>query len=139
MAQRLTEKEYTEIYSKVPRLAVELVIKTEDGVLLVKRGIPPGVGLWYLPGGTVLFDESVEEAIKRIGQEELGVEVSVIRFVRFTDWYKSNNTSGHPVSLVFEVKIEKGEIKLDFQSSEYGYFKELPADIMDEYHQLLHT
>ena len=67
MAQKLSDQEYKEIYSKVPRLCVELLIKTEEGILLVKRAIPPGEGLWYLPGGTVLFDESVEQAVKRKG------------------------------------------------------------------------
>ena len=139
MATKLPEEVYKNVYSKVPRLAVELLVKTEAGILLVKRGIPPGVGLWYLPGGTVLLDESVEEAVKRIGQEELEVEVSIIKFLRFTDWYQSKNANGHAVSLVFEVKIDSGEIKLDFQSSEFGYFKKLPQDIMEEYQPYLNS
>ncbi len=136
MATKLPEEEYRDIYAKAPRLAVELLVKNEEGILLVKRDIPPGIGLWYLPGGTVLFDESVEEAVQRIGQEELGVEVSIIKFLRFTDWYQSKNSTGHSVSLVFEVKIDQGEIKLDFQSSEFGYFKKLPEDTMKEYQYL---
>ena len=136
MAKKLPLDVYKEIYLKVPRLAVELLIKNQNGVLWVKRNIPPGQGLWYIPGGTVLLDESIEDALKRIGREELGVEVEIIGFIKVLDWYKSKDVTGHPISLVHEVRIVNGEIKLDNQSSEYRYFEGLPENSMDAYSDL---
>ena len=90
MAKKLPFEIYQEIYSKVPRLTVELLIKNEDGILLVKRNIPPGKGFWYLPGGTILLDESIEDCIKRIATEELGVEVEIVKFIKVLDWIGIN-------------------------------------------------
>lgn len=71
----LTKEEFDSIYSKVPRLTVELVIKDGDKILLTKRSIEPCRGLWHLPGGTVYFGESLLDAVKRIAKKELSIDV----------------------------------------------------------------
>lgn len=132
MIKRIPKKKFEDIYSTVPRLCVELVIKNPQGTLLVKRDIPPGIGKWYLPGGTVFYDENIEEAVKRVGQEELEVKVTTSKFLNYLDWGKSENAFGHAVSLMFLVEVE-GEIRLDYQSSEFRFFKEAPENMMEEY------
>ena len=58
----LPKAEFDAIFSRVPRLSVEVVIYTpERGVLLMLRDIPPNVGAWHIPGGTVLFGERVTD------------------------------------------------------------------------------
>lgn len=53
----LPKPEYDSIYSRVPRLCVEVVISTRaQGVLLTRRDIPPNIGAWHIPGGTVHDD-----------------------------------------------------------------------------------
>ncbi|GAA1021928.1 NUDIX hydrolase [Acrocarpospora pleiomorpha] len=55
---------------------VGAVIRDADGrLLLVKRGRPPGEGLWSLPGGRVEAGESDFEAVVREIREETGLEV----------------------------------------------------------------
>jgi len=59
----LSQKEFDDIYSKVPRLTVEVIVKNRaGGILLTKRAIEPCKGQWHLPGGTVRFGESLLEA-----------------------------------------------------------------------------
>jgi ADP-ribose pyrophosphatase YjhB (NUDIX family) len=41
MSKPLPESLYREIYSREPRLTVDAIIKTNAGVVLVKRDIPP--------------------------------------------------------------------------------------------------
>jgi 8-oxo-dGTP diphosphatase len=57
-------------------VAVGAVVLREDGcVLLVKRGRPPNLGAWTLPGGRVEPPESLEAAIVREVAEETGLIV----------------------------------------------------------------
>ncbi|MEV6610571.1 NUDIX domain-containing protein [Kutzneria sp. NPDC051319] len=46
-------------------------------LLLVKRGKPPGQGLWSIPGGRVEQGESDERAVRRELLEETGLRVIV--------------------------------------------------------------
>jgi 8-oxo-dGTP diphosphatase len=55
---------------------VGAVIKDDQGrLLLIKRGHPPGAGLWSLPGGRVEPGETDTEALKREMREETGLVV----------------------------------------------------------------
>lgn len=81
MVKKLSHELYKQIYSQVPRLCVELVIKNSEGVLLTLRNIVPYKAYWHLPGGTVLFNETLEQTVKRVAWEELGVKVSSMRFL----------------------------------------------------------
>ena len=51
-----------------PKLTVDAVIRTPEGVVLIKRKNPP-IG-WALPGGFVDVGETVDEAVIREAREE---------------------------------------------------------------------
>jgi 8-oxo-dGTP diphosphatase len=59
------------------RVTVDIVIfsirERELNVLLVRRGVPPFLGDYAIPGGFLRKDESLEEAAKRELYEETGV------------------------------------------------------------------
>src|SRR5690349_15119817 len=55
--------EFDAIYSRVPRLTVEIIVPDGQGaVFLTKRAIAPFAGQWHLPGGTVYFAEPLLDA-----------------------------------------------------------------------------
>lgn len=59
-----------------PRLVVTSLPVTEAGeVMLLRRGIEPGRGLWAQPGGFMEIDETVEEGAVRETLEETGLVV----------------------------------------------------------------
>lgn len=60
-----------------PIAAVGVVIVEDGKILLVKRGVEPGVGLWAVPGGRVDFGEPWREAARRETLEETGLEIDV--------------------------------------------------------------
>ncbi|WP_436773497.1 NUDIX hydrolase [Yinghuangia sp. YIM S09857] len=54
-----------------------IVLDGEGRILLIRRGTPPGKGLWSLPGGRVEPGESDAGALARELLEETGLEVTV--------------------------------------------------------------
>ncbi|HEX8968585.1 MAG TPA: NUDIX hydrolase [Chloroflexota bacterium] len=64
-----------------PKVAVAVVLGDDSGVLLGRRGIDPGSGLWSFPAGYVNRGEVLEEAAVREVQEELGVAIRLTGLV----------------------------------------------------------
>jgi len=65
------------------QVAVDAIVfgySRDEGVsiLLIKRKYDPYKGLWAIPGGFVLDDESLEEAVARELQEETGVKINYL-------------------------------------------------------------
>lgn len=59
-----------------PKVAVGTIIAAGDGrLVLVKRAIHPGYGLWVFPGGYVDRGEEITAAAIREAREESGLEV----------------------------------------------------------------
>ena len=59
-----------------PRLVVTTIPVTDDGrVVLLRRGIEPGLGWWAQPGGFLEIDETVTEGAVRETLEETGLIV----------------------------------------------------------------
>ena len=65
----------TREYPDYPQIAVGAIVIRDNKVLLVKRSLPPGKGLWAIPGGRVELGETLQEAVEREVREETGVTV----------------------------------------------------------------
>ena len=108
----ISDIEYDNIYSKVPRLCVDLVIKNSNGVLLIKRKTQPYKNKYHLAGGRVRFRETIADAVNRVAISELGVNVSVVKMVGFMEFIREvqGNSKRHSISIVFNVKPSKEPI-----------------------------
>jgi 8-oxo-dGTP diphosphatase len=67
----------TREYPDYPRVGVGAVVLHEGRVLLVKRGRPPALGKWSLPGGLVDLGETTASAARREVAEECGIAVQL--------------------------------------------------------------
>ena len=72
-------------YPARPIVGVGVVVWHGDRVLLVRRGNPPRVGHWSLPGGAQQLGETVAEAARREVMEEVGLEVALGDIVATVD------------------------------------------------------
>lgn len=134
----LSQKEFREIYKKVPRLTVEIIIKNSKGIYLTERSIEPCKGLWHLPGGTVRFGEPLVEAVKRIAKRELGVEViktKLLGYIEYPSHYLNDLDS--PVGIAFEVTGYEGTMQPNNEASNSGWFADLPEAMHDEQRDFL--
>jgi ADP-ribose pyrophosphatase YjhB (NUDIX family) len=87
-----------------PKVAVAVILGDDHSVLLGKRRIDPGSGLWSFPAGYVNRGEVLEEAAVREVLEELGVAV------RLTGLVGVYSERGSPVVLVvYAGEVDAGE------------------------------
>lgn len=129
----LSQEEFWAIYKKVPRLTVEVIVSSDYGIYLTQRDIEPCKGLWHLPGGTVRFGEPLVDAVKRIANRELGIEVRETELLGYIE-YPSHYLGGldSPVGIAFRVKAYDGTIETNAESKNSGWFKTLPDEMHDE-------
>jgi colanic acid biosynthesis protein WcaH len=52
-----------------------VVLNEHNQILLGQRKNAPAKGYWFVPGGRVFKNESLEQAFKRISKAELGTEI----------------------------------------------------------------
>lgn len=101
-----------------PRLVVTTLPVTEDGrLILLRRGIEPGLGAWAQPGGFLEVDETVGEAAVRETLEETGL---LIRPGEIVGLY--TRLEAAVVVLVLEAKVIGGTPTLTPEALEIGAF-----------------
>jgi 8-oxo-dGTP diphosphatase len=78
-----------------PIPAVGVVCFNDAGdVLLIRRGTPPRLGEWSIPGGRLEWGETVKAAAVRELKEETGVEAELIGLIDVVDGIFTSRTKG---------------------------------------------
>ena len=72
-------------YPSRPWIGIGIVVIKDDQVLLCRRGKPPNVGSWTLPGGAQDVGETCEAAARRELLEETGLTVGELHFCAHVD------------------------------------------------------
>jgi len=72
-------------YPARPIVGIGVVVLKPGAVLLVRRGKPPNMGAWSLPGGAQEVGETAEAAARRELMEETGVTVGPLTLAANVD------------------------------------------------------
>lgn len=127
---KIPHKKFMEIYTQVPRACIDLVVVTNEGILYTKRAIQPYLGMWHLPGGGVLFKEPLQHAIDRIAQDELNIEVQIIKQLGVLEYLLDGGK--HSITNGFLAKIKSGTPQGSEQGEEIIYSNTVPPNTIPE-------
>ncbi|MDE0854964.1 MAG: GDP-mannose mannosyl hydrolase [Nevskia sp.] len=73
---RLPRQEFLEVVERAPLVSIDLIVRDSAGrVLLGLRRNMPARGWWFVPGGCVRKNETLDAAFERITFDELGATV----------------------------------------------------------------
>jgi len=96
-----------------PVPTVGVVCLKGDKVLLIKRGTPPRLGQWSLPGGRIEWGEAVDAAALRELKEETGVEAELTGLLDVVDGVftsrETGETTRHYVMIDYAARWTGGE------------------------------
>jgi 8-oxo-dGTP diphosphatase len=64
-------------YPEAPIVAVGVIIRDGNRIVLIQRAKEPSMGLWTFPGGAIELGESLHDAACREALEETGLHVEL--------------------------------------------------------------
>lgn len=74
----LERDKFSTVIESTPLISIDLIVINSQGqALLGLRLNKPALGSWFVPGGRILKNESIETAFMRITKAELGTEFKI--------------------------------------------------------------
>ena len=128
----LPKLDFIHVVRSAPLISIDLIFQNSaDRYLLGLRNNSPAQGTWFVPGGRILKDESLDSAKRRLSKTEIGTEVAPERFsfIGVFEHFYSDNTFGidgfgtHYVVLAFHCELESVHLDRSFeQHSKFKWF-----------------
>lgn len=114
----IPDDDWRSIVAHVPVVSVDLLVRYDAGVVLGKRSNEPAKGEWFVPGGTVFKGERLEDAVHRVADEELGIDVEIEdRLGTYEHFYETADVPGvdgkHYVATAFVVTPVGAEAEVE--------------------------
>lgn len=127
----LNKSEFTEVIDRTPLVSIDLVVENERGeILFGLRQNRPAKNYWFVPGGRVLKNETLDAAFLRLTLNELGCELSRSQ-ARLLDMYEhfyddsvmGDKPSTHYVVAGYHLKVHQKSLALPLgdQHNEYKW------------------
>lgn len=120
-------------YPARPLVGIGIVVLKPDAVLLIRRGRPPALGQWSLPGGAQELGETAEQAARRELLEETGLEVGPLHLAAHVDSIHPDPDGRirfHYTILDFAARWQGGEPVAQGDAADAIF---APLDGLDEY------
>lgn len=120
-----------------PKVAAAVVVEADGGIVLGRRAIEPGRGLWCLPGGFVNDDEDPARAAVRECREEINADVELVNLLGV--YHVAKTTASSIVGIAYRGRIVDGSIGAGSEMLEVGVFRldALPAIAFPSHREVL--
>jgi len=136
---------FLDIVRQTPLVSIDLVVTNDRGeILLGQRTNEPAKGYWFVPGGRIRKDESLDDAFLRIAESELGIRCSrkgapllgAYEHTYDTNFAEAPLIGTHYVVLAHHLKIAPDTILTpDAQHDELRWWPIAEAAMSDQVHQ----
>jgi colanic acid biosynthesis protein WcaH len=135
----LEPQDFERVVRFTPLVSIDILVRSKDGhVLLGRRKNEPARNSFFVPGGRITKNESLEAAFKRITAAELGVqrELRQARFIGVYEHVYKENVFGkegfgtHYVVLAYELVLTEAPASWPTQQHE-DYFWKTEQEVLD--------
>lgn len=122
------------------KVAVDAIVfgySKQEGVsiLLIQRKYPPFKNAWAIPGGFLLAEETLEEAVRRELREETGIEVNYLEQL-YTFGAPDRDPRQRVISIAYVALVKSSQFQqlkasTDAENAQWFNFRELPPLAFD--------
>ena len=138
----LSKELFSSVVENTPLISIDLIVENSEGkVLLGKRVNEPAKGFWFVPGGRVFKDETLDIAAARTLKEEIGLELKreALSFYGLYEHFYENNVfddsfTTHYIVLAHKITTDT-ELKLNNQHELYKWFSKEELLEIDDVHK----
>jgi len=137
MSNWLDADTFRKVVDATPLVSIDLIVEDHEGrVLLGQRVNRPALDYWFVPGGRIQKNESLDVAFVRLTWAELGCEFQRDQ-AHFEGVYEhlyedsvfGESPSTHYVVLAYRLKVHATDLKLpEQQHSDYSWWS--PAELL---------
>jgi colanic acid biosynthesis protein WcaH len=127
----LEKETFKTVIASTPLISIDLIVKNTQGeYLLGYRTNQPAKNSWFVPGGRILKDESMDDAFVRLCKNELGLSATrqKAKFLGpyehfYQDYVFGDDVTTHYVVLGYEIVVDVEITALpNEQHNQYKWF-----------------
>lgn len=139
----LSQEDFKQVVQNAPLFAIDLVVVNEaNQVLLGERLNLPAKSYWFVPGGRVYKNESLETAFERISKSELGCVIhrNQAHFLKlfdhfYPDSFVNLDISKHYINATHVIRCEIENVQLpNKQHSGYRWVNLMELEVDQTVH-----
>ena len=140
--ERVPEETFGTCLDALPQVCVEVLLERDGRLLVARRTNEPACGEWFWPGGRLYKGEEIDDAARRIGREELGLDVDVVERVGvYSHFWDTSSVAGadsrHTVNVAYRVRQRDPDaaVELDDQHDDCRFVAIDDPDLHDYCYQ----
>ena len=129
----IPEEEYQKIMKTMPVFCVDFMIRCKDKILLIKRKEEPCKDVYWVVGGRLRFQETIEQLAERVQMKEIGRYFPKFKLYGFSNSFFPNVPNAratHTPTLLYVVDVEEiFDPIIDDNHSDFIWSSEIPEDM----------